>query len=565
MGKQIIGIIVFVVFLLIPSHVLAADYEITNVDIQAYLQPDGDVTVNEQHTYEFSGEFGGIIRELIPKEGTDIIELEAFEGNTPLQIETDQSEHRIHREGRNETITIDLNYKIKNGVDVYADVAEFYWPFFDRSNESTYEQMTILVIPPEPTTDVIAFGYDEAYKTEAVLEDGQVQFAMGEVPRKRNGDIRVAYDVELFPTSVLTEDKEMHSAIAAAKQGLIDAEIAKLARKEWLESIGVILVPLFVFFLFFILVKAWLEARSMRATVMREVTHKNAVPTDTMSLPTTICYMNYHQLLPETTVAALLDLVRKGYVKKLDDKRFKLVNTTAMLPHEEKLVQWLFTEMGAEGEFSFDDIKMYLSNEKNHTTYQQLKANWQQAVKAELKEAGIYKNKVKYRFTIGFLSLLLVPFIVLFAMHDLISLTVLSIVISLGLLLFAIFYYPKTTKGLKLTIEWRHFKKIFPTMSESTWQRLTDDDRMRAFIFGLGSNEKKLMKKNESLVHAFNHTSGAQSSTAYGFDPTWLIIAAAATTHVQSAEETTGVSTSSGGISGGGSGTGGGGGGSGAF
>lgn len=548
----------------IPTEVFAVDYNITNVEIHAYLQPNGDVTVHEQHTYEFSGEFGGIIRELIPKERTEIVELEAFEDNKPLRIETDKTEHRIHRGGKDETISINLTYKIKNGVDIYVDVAEFYWPFFDKRNEATYGNLTVYVIPPEPTTALITFGYDEAYKTESVLEDGRVQFAMGEVPRKRNGDIRVAYTSELFPTSSLTANKLMYDEIVAAKQHLLDTEIAKAARKEQLSSIGIILVPLFALLLLFVLVKAWLDARNDKAVVMGELKHTTPVPKETLSLPTTICFMNYQLLEPETTVAALLDLVRKGHVKKLENDRFRLVNKSGLLHHEENLVRWLFHEVGSGDEFHLDDIEMYLKNKKNHQTYQQLKADWEKEVRAEIKEAGLYKNKVKYRLTVGFISILLIPFIILFAIYGLNALVVTSIVICLGLLLFAICYYPKTMKGLKLTLELRQFKQEFPKLIESTWQLLSDDDKMRAFIIGIGSNEKELIKKNESLINTFK-TKEWQSSTVYGFDPSWLIIAAAAKTNFRSAEKNAGIDGSSSGFTGGGSGTGGGGGGSGAF
>ncbi|MFC0562514.1 DUF2207 domain-containing protein [Halalkalibacter alkalisediminis] len=271
MNKNIICVLLMTILFFIPTEVYAADYNITNVKIHAYLQPNGEVIVQEEHTYEFSGEFGGIIRELIPKEGTEIVELEAFEGNDPLLIETDRTEHRIHREGKDETITIDITYKINNGVDVYEDVADFYWPFFDKSNEATYENLIVYVIPPEPTTALIAFGYDEAYKTETVFDDGQVQFVMGEVPRKRNGDIRVAYAPELFPVSNLTANKFMYDEIVAEKQHLLETEMAKAARQEQLSSIGVILVPLFALLLVFVFVKAWLEAKSKKAVVMREL------------------------------------------------------------------------------------------------------------------------------------------------------------------------------------------------------------------------------------------------------------------------------------------------------
>ncbi|MDV2684399.1 DUF2207 domain-containing protein [Alkalihalophilus lindianensis] len=564
MNKRFIAAILIAILFFTPTEVLAVDYDITNVDIHAYLQPNGNVTVQEQHTYAFSGTFGGMIRELIPKEGTEIVQLEAFEGNNPLPIETDQTEHRIHREGNDETVTMDLHYEIKNGVDVYADVAEFHWPFFDKGNQSTYENLTIYVYPPTPTTSVIAYGYDEAYKTENVSEGGIVQFAMGEVPRKRNGDIRVAYNKELFPAGTQISNKRMHDEIVADKQALIDAEVSRTERRELLSSIGLVIVPIFAFIFLFVLFKAWLESKRSKKALIRELSYSNVVPKATLSLPIMICYMNFQQFLPETIVAALLDLVRKGHVKKVENDRFRLVNQNGMQKHEQKLVKWLFTEIGSESEFSFDDIATYLKNKNNHKTYQELKANWEQAVREDLKEAGMYKNKGKYRFMIGFISFLLVPFIILFAVHGLMALMILSLVICFSLLLFAICYYPRTVKGLKLTLEWRHFKQQYPTIMESTWHTLTEDEKMRAFILGLGMKDKNITKKNESLVQTFQ-ASGAPSTTAYGFDPTFLIIAAAATSNFRNAEQNAGIHGSSGSFTGGGSGAGGGGGGSGAF
>ncbi|WP_332694340.1 DUF2207 domain-containing protein [Halalkalibacter lacteus] len=568
MYKKIISVMFIAVFFFIPTQVFAVDYQITDVEITAFLQADGDVSVQERHIYKFSGEFGGIIRELIPKEGTEIVQFEAFEENQPLRMESNETEHRIHRSGEDETVTIDLVYEIKNGVDVYADVAEFYWPFFDRSNESTYENMTINVFPPEPATDVIAFGYDEAFQKEDILQEGHVQYQLGKVPNKRNGDIRVAYDAKLFGAAAVSSNQPMRAEIEVAKQQLLDEEIASARRKELLASIGVILVPLFGFLLLFQLVRAWLFAKGKRAALTRELTNDGAIPKQTLSLPTTIFYTNYHQLLPEAIAAALLDLVRKGHVTKLENERFQLVNRSGLLDHEHVLVEWIFDEIGRKAEFSFDDLSSYLKNKKNHQKYQLQKLKWQNAVKAELKEARLYENKVKYRLTIGLASFILVPFIILFAINDLIGLSLSSAGLFLGLFIFAIFYYPKTWEGVKITLEWRRFKQQFPNMLQSTWQTLPEDDKMRAFIYGLGINEESLKEKNKSLADAFKTPmSGHQSSTAYGFDPTWIIIAAAATSNFNSAEKMTGATSSSSGgaVGGGGSGAGGGGGGSGAF
>ncbi len=88
-------------------------------------------------------DFNGITRTLIPKENTQIIDFQASENNTSLDIEQEENLYKAYRSGSDEEVKVDLSYTIKNGVEVYTDLAQFYWPFFDTSNESTYQNMDI--------------------------------------------------------------------------------------------------------------------------------------------------------------------------------------------------------------------------------------------------------------------------------------------------------------------------------------------------------------------------------------------------------------------------------------
>ena len=50
--------------LLFPNQAFAVDYTITEVKIDAYLQENGDVHVQETFTYKFEGNFNGITRDM---------------------------------------------------------------------------------------------------------------------------------------------------------------------------------------------------------------------------------------------------------------------------------------------------------------------------------------------------------------------------------------------------------------------------------------------------------------------------------------------------------------------
>src|SRR5690625_3376062 len=113
--KKIYGIIILLVIIFIlPIKTFAVDYTIDDIDVE--LKEDGDVFVTENQTYTFESEFNGITRVLIRKEGTDIVNVEARENNEDLKIEQDDTEYKIHRKGKNETVTIELSYLIEDGL-----------------------------------------------------------------------------------------------------------------------------------------------------------------------------------------------------------------------------------------------------------------------------------------------------------------------------------------------------------------------------------------------------------------------------------------------------------------
>ncbi|PID01654.1 MULTISPECIES: DUF2207 domain-containing protein [unclassified Sporosarcina] len=141
-------LVTLLAFLVLPTTVGAVDFSISDVKIKAQLETDGTVRVTEQHTYNFDSEFNGIIREIQPKRGASIEEFKASEKGKELRIEKRNSEYRVHRKGDSEVIVFDLQYTIRNGMEKYADGAQFYWPFFDRRNETDYGNMTITIVPP---------------------------------------------------------------------------------------------------------------------------------------------------------------------------------------------------------------------------------------------------------------------------------------------------------------------------------------------------------------------------------------------------------------------------------
>ncbi len=555
-----------VLFFFIPTNVFAVDFTITDVEIDAYLQSDGNVNVVERHTYEFDGEFNGIIRNLISNDGAEIVELQAFEQGSPLKVETDGAEHRIYRKGKDETITIDLQYTIERAVSVYSDFGDFFWSVFSQENESTYENMTITIHPPAPTTKVIAFGYDEAFESEQVLNDGTVRFDLGRVRRKRNGDIRVLIPAELFPHTMNRIDKEIREDVIAEREAMIYNAIRFKTRQQRLSTIATIVIPLFFILYLFILLKVAFQKKLKNMALEREVERK-FLPDLELSMPLTIYFTHYKLASSELMAAHLLDLVRRGNVELIGDQKFRLIKNDHLAEYDQALIEWLFEEIGTNNQFDFEMLKKYTKKEKNHEKYQELEHEWQLAFHNCIKEEDLYEEKTKFRTFIGFAALPLLPLMLGLFIYDLMGGFVIAFILFLGILFFAIGYQTTNWRGAKILHEWNELKERLKSLDMEEWNRLSQEDQMKVLIYGIGVNAKSFRKKNEEMIEAFNmnNSVSVDSGVLKSYNPLLFIMLAnsASKSFHKAGETTTPASNSS--SSGFGSGGRGGGGGSGAF
>ncbi|TXL64015.1 DUF2207 domain-containing protein [Cerasibacillus terrae] len=549
--------------LFFPIQAFALDYSIDQTDIHAYLKENGDVKVKESHTYHFEDDFNGISRTLIPKKNTEVKNFQATENGKKLKIENDDNLYKVHRTGdEGETLTIELTYDIKNGVEVYEDMAQFYWPFFDESNETDYENMTIYVHPPHVTNDVLSIGYDAALQSDTVKSDGVVQFDLGYVGSGENGDIRVAYDTQLFPavTNHINQSirNEIQKEIETQKEEIATFE----KRQTMLNKLAPFVIGIFAIYLLILIGKAWIQRRMLKYEAERLCISDSFMPKNEMSMPATIRYMSNGYLTVDALTAALLDLVRKGYVKQTEEGSVFVVQEETEHDHEKKLIDWLFYEIGDSGKFTINDLEDYTENEENHESYQEDFDAWRDAVNDEMKSNHLFEDKTKMKWITAGIIFLLLPFIIVFAVYELFSWMTFGIVLFVMGLLFSIFYKMKTVKGEHITIQWKEFQDKYEAVTPSEWTEWLDDDQMRAFIYGLGMNSKKIRNKSETLANEVQVYNTSNTDI-------WMMIllASAISDPFSNAEKVSAATiTSDGGAGvGSGSGVGGGGGGSGAF
>lgn len=548
----------FIFFMLIPMTAFAVDYSITNVDIDVHLEEDGQANVVEQHTYQFDSKFNGITRYLIPKEKTSITNVEGYENGTPLKVEKDQWDYKFHRKGKKETVPFEISYTIVNAVEKYEDGAQFYWPFFDDRNESTYENMTITVHPPGEAEDVDYFGYDTAFNTGSLKDDGVVQFQLGHVPSGKNGDIRVIYEPSLFPTAKAKSGTIRPSFQQDVEEVKREREIFLAKQSRWKTlglTIGVGALALFVSVISMLIIEAKRKKHYVQSLIGEAI-----VPKNRLSMPATIYFTNGQGMDAHLMSASLLDLMRKGFIEQVEDGVFELRSMTDANAHEAVLIELLFRNMGDGKRYEVAQAEAYVKERENRKQYTELLGQWEQKIAEEVKDAKLSEKKGSLRTTLIIAVLALIPVIVMLARYEIYAFMTLCIGAAVGLLVIAVGYYPVNAEGILIKEEWKQFRRQFKMMDHNAWQDLSANDKYRAYIYSIG------VKDGEALYATFikdeMENKDLRHHMFYAYHPASAV--GAFTVANQKVYGSTDGSTTSPTSSGGG-GVGGGGGGSGAF
>lgn len=354
----------------------------------------------------------------------------------------------------------------------------------------------------------------------------------------------------------------MKEEILKAEQEL-NLQVAKDAKtRETLSTISTIGLPAFTIILLLLMVRDWMTARSRRNDLLREGNTFGSVPKQIMSLPATIFFTNNSYLPAQAMAAGLLDLVRQRYVTKTAEDHFQRVKPKSPLKHENVLMEWLFDKIGSDNTFSFDDLTAYTKNKKNHDKFHLFQAQWRDAIKQELDSYSLFENKTTYRLVIGFSSVLLLPFLFFFPIYDLLGSFFMALLLFFTVILYAILYRPKTWEGARIAFDWKQFKTCFKETSQTDWEKWSEDDRMRAYIYGIGISGNEINRKNDELIEAFTPPDNYYSNDAV-FNSI-VYIGPTTSSSFRSAYQSSG-SSGDGGSSSSGGGTSGGGGGSGAF
>ncbi|MEW9031450.1 MAG: DUF2207 domain-containing protein [Planifilum fimeticola] len=347
------------ILIFLPGCDEERDYTIERLDIRAYILEDGDLYVEELYTYDFKGEFNGTTRTIkdnghdgveffeayLPPPGKELGEF-TFEDSQPLKTERKEETFYVYTASKNEKKRVFYRYRLSNAVRKYKDTAEFYWAFFDSSNESDLHRVTIDVILPKPFDhdQIRYFLHERADGRITDITDYSIRYQTPLFPAGVTSEIRLLFPGEFLPKAEWTANKNMKADILSEEKALQARFAAREKRLETgkaaLDLLSLtLLAAILLYILFRILRRALARGESGEAGRLEELD----------PLLVALVYRTGNRA-PQDLIAGLFSLYQKDAIRieKLEeDETFKFLWTEEkknLESHERYLIDSFFRD-----------------------------------------------------------------------------------------------------------------------------------------------------------------------------------------------------------------------------
>ncbi|MGE6753532.1 DUF2207 domain-containing protein [Rossellomorea sp. NPDC071047] len=371
----------------------AKSYSIDEVRIRAWIQPNGNLLVNEMFTYTFDGKYSSVRRSIHGDnhegvewfKASEVINDEAElgfleEGDLrPLEVEREELTYRSPFPVENDKKTIFYGYELKNAVKSYDTYSDVLVPFFGSGDNHDVDlhNVTIDFVFPEKVEpgEYSAFFHD---RKGSVEEKGPevVRFTTPVSSMYSLTETRL-----LFPSSVMNEQEK--TAAPKSLEKVIEEEEARMElaahREAQMETFNKVLAGLGVSLgtVGFIMILGSLIGR----------VRGSGRPSDVLEADPLLLYMVHRRgkFTHGAMLAGLYSLVERGKATVRKQKTTTRFLSDARSPDEtlfftlnpegnqlssieEKLVSWVFKRRGRNGSASFalTDLAGATKSEKDH-------------------------------------------------------------------------------------------------------------------------------------------------------------------------------------------------------
>ena len=484
MKKFLVSIILVVLSLSFGIVAEAKSYSIDKIHIKSWIQPNGDLLVNEVFTYNFEGTFSKLHRSFPNEHGKDVEQFYAYEladlnlepgfidqaMMTPLQVTQDNNTFFSNIGVRDRQVSFLYAYTLKNSVTAYDNYNELDVVYFEEgdNHDQDYSNVTIDYILPE-TVETNTFEGVLYNKAKVKTEKNTFGIRFTSPVSKAFTETKTSL---IFPADLIALSGKTKAAIPY-KDALAN-EIEE--QKKWNKRLSYIdtlisFIPKVSFTILIIILCLLLflpQRHFWRKGYSEEV------------LNTDVLYLFFVDKCgnPNTKdfLAGLFSLVERGAVKvkhaksalrfKHDPKApeetldFRLTNgELATSVFEKQMTSWLFTTRSGSRKWAFHlhDAAGAAKDNKNSTffhskvkVFKKKKTEWHQLVEKELEEAGAMNRKIPLLIITA--SILMLSLITMFAYYANVQSYPAIAIIAIFTIIFLVILWIKKRSTLFLSI-----------------------------------------------------------------------------------------------------------------
>ncbi|SDM75905.1 Predicted membrane protein [Psychrobacillus sp. OK028] len=427
----------------------AKSYSIDKVHIKSWIQPNGDLLVNEVFTYNFEGSFSNLRRSFPTEHGENVEEFYAYELNqldlepgfidqtmmTPLEVQRKNNTFYSNIGIHSQQVSFLYVYRLKKSITAYDNYNDLDVVYFEDgdAHDQDFSNLTIDYIFPE-TVETKMFEGVFYNKTKVQIEKNNIGIRFRSPAAKAYTETKTSL---IFPANLISTHEKIKASLTYEEA--LANEIKK--QKEWNKKLSYLdalisFIPKVSFAMLLIILSflLFLPQRHFWRKGQSDVI-----------LSTDVLYLFFVDKCgkphPKAFLAGLFSLVEKGAVKvkhaksalrfKHDPKApeetldFRLINGgLAVSAFEKHLISWLFTTKSGSRKWAFHlhdaagaakdnrDSKFFHTKVK---VFKKKQTEWHHLVEKELEEAGAINSKIPLLIISA--AILIVSMITMFAYY----------------------------------------------------------------------------------------------------------------------------------------------------
>ncbi len=375
-------------------------------------------------------------------------------------------------------------YTIEGVITKYSDISEFNWRLFEYA-EGTIKDATITINMPVnsfETDRFYAWGHGLSTGNIEIVNNQTIEVTMENIKKGEFPELRVLMPNLLFP-NIRNHNIVIHPDMNFETLYDYENELAIQTNRRilWAQIIffgALAMIPLMGWITHRIYLKHDKEYEpEFQGEYYRERPN--------VATPAEVSYLYYTQSInDEVFTATLLDLIRRKYIKIVDDYdflkdsernvKFLRANPTqeqSLLPHEKVFLSMIFDMMGNRTETSTDKIEKFTSSYSNAKTFQNkatelIREARKQAEKQHYFESlGKEKNLIRKYAWIPIIYFGISLILWMNAQIDTWIAMGISLVITLTFLIYVSKFTRRTKQGNELYAKWKAFRNFLLNFS----------------------------------------------------------------------------------------------------